>query len=544
MNPYNENLLDVAASVLESQAVELTHAQSEYDASLFELYYAQGAEITTIQKLADSKIQLDNSNAPVKKNATNVNNLATNILASANQANLCGGQAVTNTAVTAANVQAAANATIKLASDVASIFSILTAANDGDKILKIAKTVHDLMNETAYHAELLSQQVMNATAQITEVPFAGVYDQAKSISSSTGNLLKIASADFDSAWQNLNKEVNNLAASAVAAKITEGTYLDKKTDIAAIKSGYMKANAALNLDLRVITDDTNGINFTVLFTPLHNPFKPAEINERPVQDYFIILVKKRKSSTFNITNAQQLLTDKARCCISVDSIASNKSITQQIAIENTWDTDDEPINRGQAYTAFVLGVFTNAYKTGTNIYDDFLSAPSLPFAMNIALKAPDSSHIRVESTNLASTENNAGQWPSHVVKFTMPAEETELNVRYQCILLPVKKARESKIKKNTPDFVFTSTLAQNTPFANYTIAKRVEDESNDNNTINYSAEITPATTDNFGSLLVNNRYYIPVILSVYSGPEEAKQGWYSPALSDLYATASFKYLIS
>ena len=76
-----------------------------------------------------------------------------NLLYSASQQKSYTAQSVTNAAVCAANVQVAANAVLRLSSDMGSIYSMLSAADFGSEIYLQSRTAYSIMNETAYDAE-------------------------------------------------------------------------------------------------------------------------------------------------------------------------------------------------------------------------------------------------------------------------------------------------------------------------------------------------------------------------------------------------------
>jgi hypothetical protein len=542
MNPYNQNLNSAVCAVLQTQALTLKTLKAQHTASMFTLYYTQGAKIAATQNLVYAKSQLATHHIPIKQLANNATNLSANVLTSADQANQYVKQAVTNGAVAAANIQVAANAIIRLASDAGSIFSIVSAADFDSEIYELAKKMRELLNETAYGAEQLAEDAMEASMKIAEVSAATVYDDAKNANLSACNLFKIVSAHFDAALQIVNAVSDSLTVVDIRENTAEGNYTDIETSVTAALAAYTSTNNTLNLNLNVVVNNVPGGYFSISFTPLHNPFKHDVANVNPIKAYFILLVKTSKAIAFNIIQTQQLHAINARCCVAVTESVSDKVLSQQISTGTAWDADDEAIIPGNQYVAFIFAIFTDRYKKELNAFDDFLSAPSAPFAYSIPLNTPENSSIWVEDNNSNIIENAADLQISQAVKFSLPANTPGLAVEYRCIFLTVKKAGNEKLKKNTFGFIFNDVLAEAIASGNYGVAVPATGATNE--TITYNTAITPATTDNFGNRLIINNEYVPAILAVYSGGEAEKPAWYKPTLSDFYTTASFKYLAS
>ena len=104
-------------------------------------------------------------------------NISNNLLNSTTDANQYTAQALfLNIAVCAANVQDANIAITRLASDVGSIFSIVSAADLGSAIYNKTEYVYGVINETAYDAEAASQLAMDASADTSEVSASTVLD--------------------------------------------------------------------------------------------------------------------------------------------------------------------------------------------------------------------------------------------------------------------------------------------------------------------------------------------------------------------------------
>jgi hypothetical protein len=440
MNSYNENLNATVVASLQSLDLDEKTLKSQLNASMFTLYHAEGATITANDKLGASKDELKFKNS-VKQIAVINTNISNNLLSSATQADQYLKQAVTNAAVGASNVQIAANAIVRLASDIGSIFSIVNAADFDTDIFHQADNVRNLMNDTAYDAEVASQISMDASKLTSEVSSSTVLDRAKSTNASIKDLLKIASADFDTASQTVNTDNATQATVSADEKVAEGALEDICIDYLASKVAYYSTNDDLNLNLTVKSDafsdstdedlslmdgsKTPALSFNVSFNILKSPFPPFADSKRPtypIENYSIFVVKDSKKSTFSVSNAETLLlssipkqyvpfvpavahpapgvvlpigpnynglklsADKSKISgpIYFESIIGKDESGVNYTLQ---DTDGDDITIGVDYVVFVMGSYYNDYKKLLNNFDDFMSAPSKSFCMKTELQA-------------------------------------------------------------------------------------------------------------------------------------------------------------
>jgi hypothetical protein len=90
--------------------------------------------------------------------------------------------------------------------------------------------------------------------------------------------------------------------------------------------------------------------------------------------------------------------------------------------------------------------------------------------------------------------------------------------------------------QNTKAFFFNLSLAENIPAGNYTSAH----PHKSTNGGGFIAHIDSTTTDNFGNPLIEDKKYIPVVLSIYKGAEHTKSN-YTNNLSDWQNTPPVPY---
>ncbi|KQC01775.1 hypothetical protein AQF98_05250 [Pedobacter sp. Hv1] len=384
---------------LQSQALEEKAIYSQLNASMFTLYYAEGATISAEEKLNAAKHEMK-IKAKVKTQAVDNTNLSNNLLASANQANQYFKQSINNMAVCASNVQIAANSIVRLASDIGSIFSIVHAADRNSDIFADTDKVRALIDNTAYEAEEASKLAMETSMYTSEVSAPTVFDKAKSVNTAINNLLQITSTDFDTVSQTVNADNVTLASASAKEKLAEGVLEDISVDFKATTEAYDSTNEELNINLMVgqITDTS----YIVSFKAITNPFDYLEI----IEDYHVIFVKENKKSIFSLSNAETIrINNIQNQFIKVDE-ADGKLMTGIIDFNNflvisnvseytkVIDSDGEPIKFGVNYVAFVLAVYKDGYKREVNDFSDFLSAPSRKFTLTNQLQAVDGAKIK------------------------------------------------------------------------------------------------------------------------------------------------------
>ncbi|WP_316632406.1 hypothetical protein [uncultured Flavobacterium sp.] len=638
MNTYNENLHSSVLSSLESQEMTKKQLSTQLNASMFTLYYAEGAEIVAKEKLeATTNMYKEKQliNDVVVKNK----NMADNLLLSANQQKTYTTQSVTNMAVCASNIQIASNSIVRLASDIGSIYSIINAADYGTQIYQQAFEAYNLINKTAYNAEETSQFAMEATASIAEVATATVADEAKITNTSVNNLLQVTTTDLASITAVLTADNDTKSKASIATRAAEGAIKCSEVEYDASKKAYVFNNEQFNQNLHVeVTEpfDTSPTGtFTVKFDAYKSPFSPEDRDvktpniglKKPVQSYNIILVKDSKKSFFSVSSAEDLLNNPTQCKtipVLQDSNSSNVQYSVPIVYKQFMDSDNDPLELGQNYVAFLLIIFTEPYKKEINTFDEYLSAPSETFTLTQTLnqatgitvsRKTDSKDIHQLSFNVVKDDVKSGDvdyrcffLPYPDDKFTnedldtldykieileldeeiktVHAEidffnqeieslntsintsndaaknnkdqdfEKQKNAGLKNTLAEVKerlriakgqmtelnaKLKETnqnapKSVQNTNAFFFNLSLAENIPAGNYTIAQHHKSTSG----AEFIAHVNATTTDNFGNPLIENKNYIPVVLSFYKGAEKTKSN-YTNKLSDWQNTPPVPY---
>ncbi len=490
MNSYNENLHSDVLSSLQAQELDIKKKKSQQNAAMFSLYYAQGARITAADKLELANNELAQK-GKVKDQAVNNSNISTNLLAAAEQEKTYVEQSVTNAAVSAANVQVASNAILKLAADMSSVFSIVNAADFGGDIYDHAEHANDLINKTAVRAEVTSQLAMEASSDTAQVSAVAVEAKAKNTHANIENITKVISTEFDTISTAVNSDNVALASAKTKEKAASGILVDMNADYYASQEAYDSLNESLNIDLYVPSDSVKSNGYSVHFDLIKSPFDTDKsLPYYPVKEYYIMLVKSRNKSVFNVNSAERIIQGDINNrqyikiappedlepvaagaptppnIVPLKPVGKNKTIstiTVPVTILDLVDTDGDIIQRGDEYVVFVMAVYYEEYKRTLNNYEDFLSAPSATFSLTYTLEGPDPKSFDVVDTVVKSetitkpttvetqhdgtTKDVAGSLiekktldiPEVDTVFTFELDEhanEQTNVEYRCMFLP------------------------------------------------------------------------------------------------------------
>lgn len=436
MNSYNENLHSTVVATLQVQELEVNNLKAALDSSMFTLYYAGGARISAAEELKKAQTDYDYEEK-LKEQAVINNNISINLLTSANQEKQYVAQSVTNTSVAAANIQVAANAILKLAGNTGSIYSMIGAADFDTDIYLLSREAHRLMNQTAFDAERASQIGMESATLTAEVSAAAIADEAKATNSSVGALYKVISTNFDAITAVVATDNAVLTSASATEKQAEGNLKAINVEYFAASKAYYLDNRELNIDLRVpeklITKDSYTVSFNYYTSPfglpmLHNSVEKADDDTSgyPVSHYYILLVKDNQKSTFALSNAENIISNKdtSRYVVLPGKHTAGKiGENVKIFISEIKDSDGDKMVLGAEYVVFVMAELMTEYKKRINDFSDYLSAPSSTFALTNQLLSPLPADISVKDLTL-----------------TFDVKEYQsYNVEYRCMFLPVSK---------------------------------------------------------------------------------------------------------
>lgn len=519
MNTYNENLQVTVNNALSGLAAEQQKRASEQISAEYNLYYAQGAEITAEDKLKQVIKEYDFAEKVDGQGIDN-DNQAVNLLATSTQAEKNVALTVTNSAAAASNVQIAANAVAKLAADIGSAFNIVTAADYGTDIYKMTKHTNELIRKTANHAEHTSQLAMEASTSASEIIAKEVLSDVTKTKSEVENVLTVTGEQFSKLIADRTAKTVKLSDASQAERKAEGILLDGDREYAASTNALDRSNKELNYGLKVDVKSSETISVThkklkQAFSALVNDPSSNAVSgnfiPQAVKNYYVTLVKSDKKSLFNLELAESVFTDYKE----ERFIPENKM--GNINVGNYKDVDGGKILAGSSYVVFLYVELTLAYKKFVNNFSDVISSPSQDFLM---------------ATQLPSINAVTYKTDAKSVDFTVkkPVE----GVEYRCIFLPEKSGGNEHFltdinsAESEPGFYFNLSIAEQVSAANYSIAKKHKTAISDT----YQVTVGDDTTDNFGDEIVEGNTYLAVILSIIP-PSSANSKDYLSSLSDL-----------
>ncbi len=444
MNTYNNNLHASVMDSLRSQELETKSTDSKVNAAVFSLYYADDAKVNAVEKHTKAKSALLDK-AGVKKLAVENSNTSTNVLTATKHEKEYVDRAVSNAAVSATNVQIAATAIVKLASDMGSIFTILGAADLNSDIYQQCREAYQKISETAYCAEVTSQHAMEASTLTAQVTAGTVVQRATVTNESVTKLLKIAEGEYSAASAIVDADNANMALASKTATAAEGILEKSRVYNLSAESAYKKSNRDLNMNISVPTESQSSDGFTVNFDFIQMPFATtvgANSPLYPVQDYYVMLVKEKKTSIFSMSNAENVLLNSSvekplfiKYPVTGETVSEGTDSCSIIVNRSeAFDTDGDAIALGQNYAVFVLAVYETTYKKNLNNFEDYLSAPSSTFMLTDQLLSPnfDLAIVGVKDNvnNMCVIDN--------VLTFNV-AGNNDKNVEYRCMFLPQEK---------------------------------------------------------------------------------------------------------
>ena len=541
MNTYNDNLHATVVSVLDEQELEQKKLKAQRNAALFSHYYAQGAVIVALEKLKIARQELE-SKERVNEQAVNISNISNSLLDFAKQENKHVAQAVTNTAVSAANVEIAANAILRLASDIGSVFNIINASDLGTEIQQHASEANELMNIVAYDAEKTSQFAMEAASLTAEISSNTLVVKVDATNTLIENLFKVTASELEEV-SNMVKTDNILFAQiSNEEEKAEGNLKANNITLTAVEIAYNTSNKKLNLNLRVLEKVGSSDNYSVSFEAIKSPYKIAkQLVNSPVEKYILFLVKEKNKNIFNLDKAEQIVANGSNSMNFKEVKKFDDTVELSITRKALYDTDGEELKLGEQYVIFVNAIYKAEYKTRINNFEDFLSAPSLPFSLTQSLIGPNIKFFKVEEERIITPFNETIET---TFSFSIQTKTNQdIPLVYRCMFLPSLIARQNQYHEvNSEKPYFNLLLAEQVPRANYFEATLETDAAKKGkaNTETYIAKLDAESTDIYGDIMVKGNSYTPVVLTIPSVEFHLKAE-YTNAISNAMNTKPFVF---
>ncbi|WP_204346427.1 hypothetical protein [Psychroserpens algicola] len=579
MGKFNNSLSDAAKSLLNEQVLEQRKLNVQLEASVLSLFYMQGARVNDCNKVTESE-KADELLMKLKSQLTDTNEITKQLTESANEIQTSVEASVNCVAIMASNIQRAANAILKLAADVGSIYNIVNASDSGSDILNQIDTINSLIKKTAFNAQISSQRSMETSVLAAQMVPEVVVTHVEKIHLEAVKMLGDANKNESLLSEKVANNKSNLLKALSEEKTLGGRLQHTFVNCKGHLNTYDNINKTVNFGLNVITEGKSGNMFTIAFNNVESFFyNTTKAPFNGVKDYVLFFVKDKDKSAFSIAKAQELLHatgegKKRFTIIEMDGknkpVSTDGKIKKVIEFDEVLDTDGETLIRGNDYVVFLMIEFTDDYKKMRNDYSDVLSAPSLAFSMKYKLNSPEARSIKVMLKQPGSTIDG-------VLTFEVNQISTAFTPEYRCYFLPYALDKQnrfltesematfihdleeqnnksiSEIKKEkalsmsllngldglyelSPIPIFNSVVANKVPVSNYSVAQYKN--AAPSTFITATVKIQANTTDSFGHPLIKGQTYLPVILTTSDGTDKtAKQ--YAISLSDPLQTKPF-----
>lgn len=407
MNTYNENLQKTVINTLAALSAQQAQLGSKLTSAQYSLYYAQGAEITARDKLADTNLIVEFCQRVNDQSLIN-DNQADNLSATVTAANTCVGAGRTNMATAASNVQIASNAIAMLASDIGAALNIATASLFNTDSYKKIQDANNFINEVANDSKSVSMLAMDTSGKTSEIISAALLAQTTAVNTKIDNLLAATQAELNKFSELSISENKVVSQTTKAEQLAEGALLDADKDASAIVRAYANANDNLNLGLSVSV--VSGTQISVAFNALPMPLptfyaQPASGIAIPdaKPSYYLTLVAADKMAMFSTDQAEQLFASRV-AETQFYPLTPNPTGSSVVLVN---DAFGNKVQAGTSYVAFLYISLSMEYKRFIGNFMDMLSAPSQTFVPATMLPLAKKCTDKLSADDLAKLDASA-----------------------------------------------------------------------------------------------------------------------------------------
>lgn len=535
MNSYRENVQGATGNTLAGLYAQQQQLQSQNCSAQYSLYYAQGAQLNAYESLTEVKQQLLASRL-VSEQGVECDNLATNLDASAKLVQQATATTVTNSAATAAGIQAAAKAISTLAAELGSALNIAAAACYGTDIYRKTLEANSFIRTTANNAEYITRLAMDAAAASSEVIATDLVNQSALARAALKTVQGAANAQFAALSQQVLAGQTTLSTASNVEKQAEGTLEDTEREMNAINSAVGDCNRALNFNLVAsITGTFDGI--AVSLNPYQQPFTTYPEGVGPLlgtdigipsaaPKHYVFIAKAENAAGVKLEQVEALFnTEPAKYFHAVTAEKGWQVVLPLSAAgSNVTDTDGDLLAAGVSYVAGVYVVLDLPYQKYINSFNNILSCVSLPVTLQVPLG---------QAKNIAFSPDKKS------VEFTLPPLSEDITQQeFRVMLLhsgqPLTGGfmtsgdTDAQSGEVAIGFYFNKAIAEQVPSANYQVAHCISTQLVAGGLErSMSAVIPDDMTDNFGAQLVPGIEYLPVVLAVPSAINTNANAWSS-----------------
>ncbi|MEH5010104.1 hypothetical protein [Phytobacter diazotrophicus] len=535
MNSYRENVQSAAGNTLAGLYAQQQQLQSQNCSAQYSLYYAQGAQLNAYEGLTEVKQQLLASRL-ISEQGVECDNLATNLDASAKLVQQATATTVTNSAATAAGIQAAAKAISTLAAELGSALNIAAAACYGTDIYRKTLEANSFIRTTANHAEYITRLAMDAAAASSEVIATDLVNQSALARAALKTVQGAANAQFTALSQQVVAGQTTLATASNAEKLAEGALEDTGREMRAINSAVEDCNRALNFNLIAsVTGTFDGI--AVSLDPYQQPFTtwPEGAGIHLASDitipaanpeHYVFIAKAENAGSVKLEQIEALFNTEQTKYFHAVTADDGWQVVLPVSASGSAvaDIDGDLLAAGVSYVACVYVVLSLPYQKYINSFNNILSCVSLP----VTLQAP-----------LGQAKGIAFSPDKKSVLFTLPPLSEDITQQeFRVMLLHsgqpltggfmTSEDTDAQSGDAAIGFYFNKAIAEQVPGANYRVAHCSSTQLVAGGLERSMKAVIPDDmTDNFGALLVPGIEYLPVVLAVPSAININANAWSS-----------------
>ncbi|PCK08968.1 MAG: hypothetical protein COA42_06415 [Alteromonadaceae bacterium] len=559
MNNYSDNLKATVDETLNALSAEKSKIASEQTTSQYNLYYAQGAELTARDKLSSTD---DKAKTYCVINAQGVftDNQATNLVSAVTETDTTVSTAITNVATASSNMQIASNAVALLASDVGAALNVATASLYNTDTYRKISDANKLINECANDAKAISLITLEASAQTSEIIAKETLANTQSLKTKISDLLASTQAEFDNLSALQVSENKDVANASVAERAAEGTLLNADRNEDAIGKAYNNAVCQLNHNLSVKV--VSGCTFKLKFNPLPEKlfqYPPADTVVIPSNDpkYFLALVPNSKKGLLTPDLTSELFAESGMSGkdpsgtnitisttrftpVAAHTDCATETVATVIYAASTQSVDiyGDPIVKGSDYVTILYIELAMPYKQYINNYADIISSPSEVFVL--ATQLPAAASVTCAAPN--SGADNLGQLNFSAAIINIPSStDTPASVQYRAILIKdanqclnllttrTETIRDGRADVASIEIQATEVAAVNGDDENATVATPVIEkppcETSGNLPIYFNKDIALQTSpSNYYSVNQASPTPLPDVCDTQSGATQAQDG--------------------
>lgn len=485
-NTYNKELSSSIKNSNKEFIKEEYRLDHKKNASKVSLYYAHGQTEKTENTFIDTKEDSLSAEA-LNDKTVKASNLTENVVLAAKQSLQDSSSTTSNVSTAAANMQIAANAITKLASDVAALKSVAKNTANESKILIHTSKANDLIQDAARKAEEVSLVSMQATIEAAQATASTVVTNAESSLEAVKNLHSSTASNYSNLQALAVTDNENLTTARKNEKLASAKFDVTKRQDMAIKSTRRQVNKVSNHHLTMIDPQIRDTGDITELWPLSEiptgdsytiSFESYD-KEDQIKNYRLIVAKYDDAEAFDINIAKDLepgtyfqftpstyggdkkrtyshtfyLLDAKEHAIPnhhlkvvednkkwhlIDTTDGMIELFDNVVHHLAVDYKGKPIDKGTPYVAFVYVVYKDIYQHTIDSTVGDLSLPSEKLTLQQRLYSPKEVSIYnpyFNSRNLA-------------VSFQLPIEHYDpQRLEYRIIPVEVENVKAERINK-------------------------------------------------------------------------------------------------